>query len=96
MRWSEELRLLEEEMRRVLAYLDWDIGVWRNRALDVGRNWPSTSKAHAEGLIAYACRQAWIRGCLKADFEFKWVDAPTIFRLATTYHSSPSVTVGAN
>jgi hypothetical protein len=94
MRWSEELRLLKEEMRRVLAFLEWDAGVCRNRALDVGNRWASTDAAHAEGLVAYARRQAWIRDCLKADFEFKWVDAPTIFRLATTYRDSSSITVG--
>ncbi|KAG1851559.1 hypothetical protein C8R48DRAFT_750003 [Suillus tomentosus] len=30
-RWSEEVDLLLEEMRRVLAYLEWEIGAWRSR-----------------------------------------------------------------
>jgi hypothetical protein len=88
MRWSEELRLLKEEMRRVLAFLEWDAGVWRSRARDVGSVWIGISEAQSEGLKGYALRQAWIRDRLRADFEFKWVDAAVIFRSANTYHAS--------
>ncbi|KAG1800908.1 uncharacterized protein HD556DRAFT_1430245 [Suillus plorans] len=31
-RWSEEVDLLLEEMRRVLVYLEWEIEAWRSRA----------------------------------------------------------------
>ncbi|KAJ7713592.1 hypothetical protein B0H14DRAFT_3523331 [Mycena olivaceomarginata] len=41
-RWCEEVMLLREEMRRVLRYLDWEVGWWRERAalrIDVSRRW---------------------------------------------------------
>jgi hypothetical protein len=88
MRWSEELRLLEEEMRRVLVFLEWDAGVWRHRARRVEEEWVGLSEAQSEGLTAFALRQAWIRDCLRSDFTFRWTDAATIFRVAITYQGS--------
>jgi hypothetical protein len=53
MRWSEELRLLEEEMRRVLVFLEWDANVWTKQAEDLESRWPSIDRAQLEGLAAY-------------------------------------------
>jgi hypothetical protein len=93
MRWSEELRLLEEEMRRVLVFLEWDAKAWRNRTKDLESKWPSIDRAQLEGLAAYGHRQAWIRNCLHDDFTFRWLDARVIFNQSVTYKASPQVSV---
>jgi hypothetical protein len=62
MRWSEELLLVLEEMRRVCAFLIWRADWWIEQArimvespLVSGRGW---SVERIEGLSAYAMRQA--------------------------------------
>lgn len=60
--------MLLEEMRRVLAYLAWHAVWWETqgplRAVDRPED--------AEGLLAYAKRQAAIRRGLHAKFAEKW------------------------
>jgi len=83
MRYTEEVELLVEEMRRVLAFLEWDGDRWRQRALRVPQrvnsvNHPSTSLEHKgpleEGLRAYALRQASVRQRLFDPFAKQWND----------------------
>ncbi|KAG1776918.1 hypothetical protein EV702DRAFT_1179602 [Suillus placidus] len=67
MRWKEEIELLEEEMRRVLRFLQWHALWWDNVA-----HLRALAGAEKEGVVAYATRQAHIRRDLSAKFEISW------------------------
>ncbi|KAJ6447425.1 hypothetical protein C8R47DRAFT_1181554 [Mycena vitilis] len=67
-RWSEEVMLLREEMRRVLRYLGWQAGWWRER-VDAR---PDVSPVLAAGLRAYALKQASWHDRLSGFFRAKW------------------------
>ncbi|KAG1892033.1 hypothetical protein F4604DRAFT_1875514 [Suillus subluteus] len=67
-RWSEELLLLLEEMRRVLMFLTWQ-GTW----------WSGLASAHhfkrsadSEGSRAYANRQSALREAMVEKFRQRW------------------------
>ncbi|KAH7904101.1 hypothetical protein BJ138DRAFT_1175416 [Hygrophoropsis aurantiaca] len=67
-RWQEEIQLLKEEMRRVLAFFGWQADWWDRQA----SRRTDVSAAHAEGLQAYAARQAWIRRNMANHFVKLW------------------------
>ncbi|KAJ6513594.1 hypothetical protein C8R47DRAFT_1286276 [Mycena vitilis] len=67
-RWTEEVMLLREEMRRVLRYLDWQSNWWRERAA-LRDDW---SAAIAAGARAYAMKQAAWHDELARYFQTKW------------------------
>ncbi|KAF9554700.1 hypothetical protein CPC08DRAFT_766536 [Agrocybe pediades] len=67
-RAKEEVLLLKEEMRRVLAFLDWKRKWWMDRItprVDITRDL-------AEGLRSYAEYQAGIQGALRQHFLDLW------------------------
>jgi hypothetical protein len=67
-RWEEEVRLLDEEMRRVLAYCGWKAEWWRSQ---LGfRN--DASKPIIEGLNAYAEEHAALALRQASSFNAKW------------------------
>ncbi|KAJ7248075.1 hypothetical protein C8J57DRAFT_1673431 [Mycena rebaudengoi] len=68
LRWSEEVQLLEEEMRRIIQYLNWKADWWRSR---VGLRENIDAK-QLEGDRAYALRQAALKEALAASFAAKW------------------------
>ncbi|KAJ7899713.1 hypothetical protein B0H13DRAFT_2336971 [Mycena leptocephala] len=68
-RWSEEVLLLREEMRRVLRYLDWQARCWDERR--VGRAGQVSAEIQ-HGLVAYASRQADFHRRLAAFFKSEW------------------------
>jgi hypothetical protein len=70
MRWKEEIDLVQEEMRRVLAYLTYRAAWWDDR---VGKrsNVPHTLQC---GISAYAKQQAWICRDLHERFQHNWAD----------------------
>ncbi|KAJ7262384.1 hypothetical protein C8J57DRAFT_1183875 [Mycena rebaudengoi] len=76
LRWSEEVQLLEEEMRRVLQFLRWHAGWWREQ---IGLR-PEIDAAQREGETAYALRQASLKEALAARFEQKWVGVAELIR----------------
>ncbi|KAJ6449875.1 hypothetical protein C8R45DRAFT_1057259 [Mycena sanguinolenta] len=67
-RWTEEVDLLEEEMRQILVFLQWRADWWRglvdNRAV-VGVDMK-------EGFTAYAQRQADIQDRMRERFTHDW------------------------
>ena len=72
LRWSEEVQLLKEEMRRVRKTLEWEGRQWE------GRTEPCTADAAAaEGIKAYAIRQAQVRRDLLDHFTRMW-DKPLV------------------
>ncbi|KAG2139540.1 hypothetical protein BD769DRAFT_1350679 [Suillus cothurnatus] len=70
MRWGEEVELLQEEMRRILAFLMWEAACWDKRQDSV----IPTSLEHQDGCVAYAKRQAFLRRELAASFEARWAE----------------------
>ncbi|KAG2108875.1 hypothetical protein DEU56DRAFT_874521 [Suillus clintonianus] len=68
LRWSEEVELLREEMRRVLQFFAWQAAWWE----DQGKRRVGECAAHAEGLYAYAVRQANLRRRMADDFRILW------------------------
>lgn len=69
MRWFEEVTLLQEEMRRVLEFLEWQAQWWRQKG---GTLMHVSDPATRSGMIAYRERQATLREDLKARFKFLW------------------------
>ena len=73
MRWSEEVLLIQENMRRVLVYMSWFANWWTSHA-----EVPSTDHDPylTEGLTAssYAAKQADLRLSLRNHFEMMWKD----------------------
>ncbi|KAJ7909356.1 hypothetical protein B0H13DRAFT_1616599, partial [Mycena leptocephala] len=69
-RWTEEVDLLEEEMRRILVFVEWK-GQWWRQMKD-GRPDVMENAAAREGFNAYAERQAVIQETLKTRFEKDW------------------------
>ncbi|PPQ97624.1 hypothetical protein CVT26_002547 [Gymnopilus dilepis] len=67
-RATEEVQLLREEMRRVLAFLEWRANWWRGRS--AARS--DVSADLAEGLRAYCASQADHQLTLKASFQTIW------------------------
>ncbi|KAI6142305.1 hypothetical protein EDD17DRAFT_1711602 [Pisolithus thermaeus] len=67
-RWTEEVELLMEEMRRTDQFLKWHASWWTERINIL----PVTDNSLAEGLIAYAHRQASLRHSLKDRFHSMW------------------------
>lgn len=68
MRWSEEVLLLCEEMRRVQMFLEWHARWWENQT----HRLPNLSLEDAEGVVAYACKQAFIKRALARKFNDLW------------------------
>lgn len=67
-RWKEEYDMVQEEMRRVLVFLEWKAGWW----LLQGTRRTSVSADIASGLSAYAERQAAGLRDLASTFANKW------------------------
>jgi hypothetical protein len=68
MRWTEEVLLLREEMRRVLAFLQWHAEWWEERQNVL----QGLEMEHEEGVVAYARKQAQIRWSIRTTFKNMW------------------------
>lgn len=68
LRWTEEVSLLKEEMRRVLVSLEYTARWWEGRA----EPWDCIDVVLAEGIRAYALRQASIQRALADKFRKLW------------------------
>jgi hypothetical protein len=64
-RWDEEVHILQEEMRRILHYLEWETGAWEAKREGVAE---SVTPAIRAGMQAYAAKQADIRARLRGFF----------------------------
>lgn len=67
-RWSEELLLLEEEMHCVEVSLSHKADEWEAKREGLG----SVTPEIAEGVTAYADKQAAILRCLAVSFAMLW------------------------
>ncbi|KAG2365204.1 hypothetical protein BDR07DRAFT_1449868 [Suillus spraguei] len=76
--WAEEVDLLQEEMRQVLQFFNWQANWWKGQGvLQVYESAPCNGEepgtaARDEGLRAYASQQANIRHRLAAHFRSIW------------------------
>ncbi|KAK6971654.1 CxC2 domain-containing protein [Favolaschia claudopus] len=78
-RWTEEVDLLEEEMRRVLEFLKWKAEWWTT--LIGQRETVVSDSTLNEGFTAYAQRQCRIQLDLRARFEANWRDVPVYIQM---------------
>lgn len=71
-RWSEEVTLLREEMRRVLAFLRWKSSNWLQNGDPHTVSLLTKCPHRLEGLRAYACRQANVFSNIHNHFLSVW------------------------
>jgi len=69
-RWVEEVELLQEEMRRVVIYLEWKAGVWSEK---VGIRAGSCTPDIRHGVDAYARKQANVHHEIAVSFASQWL-----------------------
>lgn len=72
MRWTEEVELLQEEMRRVLQFLGWKADWWDERARLWELDMSTADLAQSEGNFAFAKQQASFYRSLQAHFKGMW------------------------
>lgn len=89
MRWSEEVLLLQEEMRRVLAYHKWHACWWEWQAT----RWTGLTSEGTEGLFAYAYRQAGVFRAMHDHCQFTWRYLP---EFSATGYGTDSAVLGLN
>lgn len=82
MRFTEEVQLLQEEMERVLRFFKWQESWWiiKNQLIESRM---TLSSMRAEGLRAYAERQAALRSALHSCFQHLWRNVPIYIKLVT-------------
>lgn len=88
MRWDEEVELLQEEMRRVLQFFEWQRAWWMEQRSRI----TGLPSEEAEGLVAYATRQADMRRSMHANCIARWGD--TVDLLTTWKRFSADYPVG--
>ncbi|KAJ3749798.1 hypothetical protein EV360DRAFT_56774, partial [Lentinula raphanica] len=66
-RWKEEIQLLQEEMRRCLASLEYQAKQWESLT-----NIPQFDSLHAEGAAAYGHKQAAVKRRIADRFRGLW------------------------
>jgi hypothetical protein len=81
-RWDEEVLLLQEEMRRVVVYLNWKGDWW---VLQAKRRQGVVTPDIANGLSSYAYRQAAYSRQLAASCLVYWVNGLKELGLSTTW-----------
>ncbi|KAJ6484707.1 hypothetical protein C8R45DRAFT_1147586 [Mycena sanguinolenta] len=85
MRYAE-VELLEEEMRRVLQFLDWRAGWWMSL---VGlRAERQADAALREGHAAYARKQSWYMTAMREGFAHEWRDVGRFLDLTRAEYAS--------
>ena len=77
LRWSEEVLLVKEEMRRVLQYFNWKIEWWTARAKQIS----SQKNTAAKGFVAYANLQASYLKDIGQRFRRQWTEECNMINL---------------
>jgi len=81
-RWREELDLLQEEMRRVIAFLEWKSGWWVGK---VGSRSSSAAADIQHGVDAYARKQANTYHLLAVSLANQWLPHLLEWKLDITW-----------
>lgn len=82
MRFTEEVQLLQEEMERTLRFFKWQESRWASNSQLI-KNRMTISPMRAEGLQAYAERQAALRSALHNRFQYLWRNVSIYIKLVT-------------
>ncbi|KAF7364442.1 CxC2 domain-containing protein [Mycena sanguinolenta] len=86
MRYREEVDLLEEEMRRVLQFLEWRADWWTGLlGLRAGKQ---ADAALREGHSAYAQKQAGYMRGMRERFAHLWRDVPRFLEMARAEYAT--------
>ncbi|KAJ3508321.1 hypothetical protein NMY22_g16650 [Coprinellus aureogranulatus] len=92
-RYQEEVNIVREEMNRTLRFFLWKEDQWRRRAtakVESSNDSPA-SPEHAEGLSAYAARQAHMYRRLHNKCENKWVHVDRMIIMAQKEVEEPGL-----
>jgi hypothetical protein len=81
MRWSEDVTLLLEEMRRVTEFFEWQAAWWRAQAA----RHKGLPLAELSGMRAYALRQANLRESLLQGCRDRWASVPKLFESSSRH-----------
>ncbi|KIL55654.1 hypothetical protein M378DRAFT_17763, partial [Amanita muscaria Koide BX008] len=80
-RWEEEFQLLQEEMRRTVAYLEWKASWWHSQAtrrktddaiVQQGLQAYAERQAHLMKKLASSCAERWVPTLRKQGIEVTW------------------------
>jgi hypothetical protein len=85
LQYAEEVDLLEEEMRRVLQFLEWRASWWRAQ---IGVRAEGQSEELREGHVVYVHTQAAYMEGLRTKFQTQWKDVPTLLAGARKAYSA--------
>ncbi|RXW14552.1 hypothetical protein EST38_g11304 [Candolleomyces aberdarensis] len=88
-RYQEEIQLVQEEMDRSLCFFVWKAADWRNKGM-APRTKPISAE-HAEGLKAYAERQAVLCESLHDAFKSEWKGVPDLIKSAKDEMKNPDL-----
>ena len=88
-RFQEEIDLVQEEMNRTLRFFVWKAADWHCKGVAV-RTTP-TSAEHAEGLKAYAERQAVLCQSLHDKLKHQWEGVPSLVKTARDEATKPAL-----
>ncbi|KAF6741396.1 hypothetical protein DFP72DRAFT_1115848 [Ephemerocybe angulata] len=91
-RWEEEYLLVQEEMRRTIAYLDWEASLWSTRASAAPFKGPDV----AHGIAAYAAKRASLSRALRTKFSDSWVPLLTRLKLQPQWITETSMIQSSN
>ncbi|VDC00600.1 unnamed protein product [Peniophora sp. CBMAI 1063] len=99
--WVQEVRLLDEEMRRVIEFSENMAKVWDARRepeerMDFGEEHAYASdQGWADGARAYACKQAWVRRSQASNWRAQFAELRTSARYFLSLHTSEGFSVGS-
>jgi hypothetical protein len=82
-RWDEELLIIQEEMRRVLAYFEWKSTWW----LEQGNRRQGLESSIESGVVAYAHKQANICLCMAARCAVYWLPIMMKYSIDPTWRA---------
>ncbi|KAF8869244.1 hypothetical protein BD779DRAFT_1614570 [Infundibulicybe gibba] len=80
-RWQEECILLQEEIKRVLAFFEWEAQRWKKLAEYVNPPGSENDDAHEEGCRAYALQQIDNRDLMRSNCKRAWRDLESWFKM---------------
>ena len=86
-RWKEESYLLQEEMRRIVAFLEWKSAWWIEK---VGSRLGSVAADIQHGVDSYARRQSSVYHELAVTLGKQWIPCLVAFELDTSWTKSYS------
>lgn len=92
MRWTEEVELLVEEMRRVKAFFTWQAWWWETQTSRL----TGIRAPEAEGICAYAIRQSRMRLVMLAHCVDLWSGVPMLLESWKRYNKNHLVGTGRN